>query len=163
VCSSRLAPDAVRWVTVGRVGRRHGLEGAFVVEEPSAAPERFAPGARVYIDRQPALVAESKRAGSRLVVRLDRPASRGARLELPADELPPPEEDSYYVFELVGLVVEEEGGTRLGRVREVAPGVADDVLLLDTGIALPLVGDCVREVDVGDGRIVVAPGFTEQS
>jgi 16S rRNA processing protein RimM len=150
-------------VTVGRVGRPHGRDGAFVVEEPSEAPERFAPGARVYLDREPTLVADVKRAGGRLVVRLDRAAARGATLELPAHELPPPEEDAYYVFELIGLPVEDEGGALLGAVKDVEPGVANDVLVLDTGIALPFVGDCVRAVDVRAGRVVVARGFREQS
>jgi ribosomal 30S subunit maturation factor RimM len=45
-------------------------------------------------------------------------------------------------------------------VTEVAPGVANDVLELDTGQALPLVEACVREVDVDRRRILVAPGFT---
>lgn len=148
---------------VGRVGRPHGLGGAFVVEEASEAPERFAPGARVYVDREAATVVETKRAGNRVVVTLDRHVSRGATLELPAGELPPPEEGSFYVFRLLGLEVEEEGGRRLGRVRDVAPGVANDVLELDSGLALPLVEDCVVSVDVDAGRILVAQGFAAES
>jgi len=105
---------------------------------------------------------EAKRAGGgRLVVRLDRAAARGAALELPVSDLPAPEEGAYYVFQLVGLRVEEEDGRALGRVEEVDPGVANDVLRLDTGIDLPLVEDCVRRVDLEAGRIVVAPGFAE--
>jgi ribosomal 30S subunit maturation factor RimM len=41
----------------------------------------------------------------------------------------------------------------------VAPGVANDVLELDTGILLPMVEDCVREVDLEARRIRVARGF----
>ena len=149
-----------RWVSVGRVGRPHGLAGAFVVEEPSDAPERFALGGRVYVGREPVTVVESKRAGGgRLVVRLDRAVERGAALELPESELPAPEDGSYYAFQLVGLRVEEDG-TPIGHVDEVDPGVANDVLRLDTGIVLPLVEECVREVDLDRGRILVAPGFS---
>jgi 16S rRNA processing protein RimM len=151
------------WVTIGRVGRPHGLDGSFVVESASEEPGRFAPGARVHVGREPALVVESKRAGNRLVVRLDRPVSRGAVLELPASELPAAEEGSFYVFELVGLSVEEESGALLGRVQDVAPGVANDVLELDSGIALPMVEDCVLAVDLEAGRIVVAPGYAAPS
>ena len=151
-----------RWVAVGRVGRPHGLDGSFVVEEASTAPERFEPGARVYLDRRPATVVERKRAGGRLVVRLDRRASRGGALELPAAELPPPEEGSYYAFQLVGLRVDEEGGGTIGTVAEVEPGVANDVLRLDTGVALPLVEECVRVVDLEGARLVVAPGFADE-
>jgi 16S rRNA processing protein RimM len=145
---------------VGRVGRPHGLEGAFVVEDASEDPERFQPGATLLVDGEPAEVVERKRAGNRLVLRLDRPVARGAALRISRDELPEPEADAYYVFQLVGLDVEEEGGRRLGTVTEVAPGVANDVLELDSGLSLPMVGACVQEVDLERRRIVVAQGFT---
>jgi 16S rRNA processing protein RimM len=141
------------------VGRPHGLAGAFVVEDASEEPDRFAAGATVYVGREPAGVVEAKRAGGRLVVRLDRAAPRGAALEVPVSELPPAGEDEFYVHELMGLSVEEEGGRSLGRVQDVIPGVANDVLELEGGIALPMVEDCVRAVDLEGGRIVVARGF----
>ena len=95
------------------------------------------------------------------MIRLDRRVERGAPLEVPRDALPPPEEDSYYVFQLVGLDVEEEGGRPLGRVADVAAGVANDVLELDTGLALPFVDACVREIDLERRVVVVARGFAE--
>jgi 16S rRNA processing protein RimM len=144
---------------VGRVGRPHGLEGAFVVEDASEDPERFEPGAKLLVDGEPAEVVERKRAGNRLVVRLDRPVARGAALGISRDELPEPEADAYYVFQLVGLDVEEEGGRRLGTVTAVAPGVANDVLELDSGLSLPMVGACVQEVDLERRRILVVRGF----
>ena len=150
-------------IQVGRVGRPHGLDGSFVVEQASQDPERFAPGARVLLDGVEATVAESKRAGSRLVVRLDREAERGAVLAVPRGELAAVGEGEFYVFQLTGLSVEEESGFVLGRVQDVAPGVANDVLELDTGLALPLVEDCVLSVDLERGVIVVAPGFGDQS
>jgi 16S rRNA processing protein RimM len=131
-----------------------------VVEDASEDPQRFEPGATLLVAGEPAEVVERKRAGGRLVVRLDRPVSRGSALEVPRDELPEPEEGEYYVFQLVGLEVEEEGGGVLGKVTEVAPGAANDVLELDSGLALPLVEACVREVDLERRRILVAPGFT---
>ena len=148
-------------VAVGRVGRPHGLDGSFFVDDASESPERFAVGAELLVAREPARVVASKRAGGRVVIRLDRPAPRGARLEVPRDALPEPEQDSYYVFQLLGLAVEEEGGRPLGSVTGVAPAPANDVLELDSGLALPLVEDCVRDVDLEARRIVVARGFAE--
>jgi 16S rRNA processing protein RimM len=95
------------------------------------------------------------------VIKLDREVPRGAGLTVPREELPPTEEGEYYAFELVGLAVEEEGGRELGRVENVAPGVANDVLELDSGVALPLVEACVREIDLAAQRIVVATGFAD--
>lgn len=149
------------WVVVGRAGRPHGVRGAFVVERASEDPARFELGATLYVDGRPVKVTESKRAGGRTVIAVDPPVPRGSELSVARESLPPPEEDSYYAFQLVGLAVEEEGGRALGRVREVAPGVANDVLELDTGLALPLVEACVRAVDLGAGTIVVAPGFAD--
>ncbi len=43
----------------------------------------------------------------------------------------------------------------------VEPGVANDVLELDSGLALPMHEDCIRDVDLAAGTIVVAPGFAD--
>lgn len=147
-------------ITVGRVGKPHGLDGSFVVENASEEPERFEPGAKLLVGGEHAEVVERKRPGGRLVIRLDRSVARGSALQVPRADLPPPEPGSYYVFQLVGLDVEEEGGRSLGKVKEVAPGVANDVLELDSGLALPLVAACVQEVDLDRRRILVASGFT---
>ena len=95
-----------------------------------------------------AVVVESKRSGGRLVVRLDRDRLPGSRARAPGLELPPAGGDSYYVFELVGLTAVEEGGRILAGCEDVTPGVANDVLELDGGIALPMVEECVRAVDL---------------
>ena len=149
-------------VTVGRVGRPHGVDGSFFVEGASDAPERFERGAILLVDGTPAEVIVSKRgAGGRPVIKLERPVSRGATLAIRRDELPEPDEDAYYVFQLVGLRVEEEGGRALGTVIEVDNGPANDTLALDSGLLLPLVDACVLEIDLEAGRIVVARGFAD--
>ena len=43
-------------VPVGRVGRPHGLDGAFVVEQGSDDPDRYAVGAELFVDGIPARV-----------------------------------------------------------------------------------------------------------
>ena len=147
-------------VLVGRVGKPHGLKGAFFVDQASEDPDRFARGASLLVDGVRLKVVDTKRgAGGRPVIQLDGPAARGALLQVPRAELPEPEEGAFYVFELIGLPVEEDGGRPLGVVLEVLPGLANDVLELDTGVLLPLVEDCVLTVDVPGRRIVVAPGY----
>lgn len=149
-------------MTVGRVGRPHGIDGSFFVEGGSDSPERFARGAKVLVDGVPAEVTGSKRgSGGRFVIKLDRPVSRGATLAVRRDELPEPEPDAFYVFQLVGLAVEEEGGRPLGAVTDVSPGPANDALVLDSGLLLPLVESCVLEVDLEARRILVTRGFAD--
>jgi 16S rRNA processing protein RimM len=147
-------------VAVGRVGRPHGVHGAFVVEQASEDPQRFAVGAKLFAGGEPAEVVESKRVGGgRLAIRLDRRVERGIELEIDRAELPAPEDGSYYIFQLVGLEVLEEDGRELGRVTDVLEYPANDVLELDSGHVLPMIEDCVLNVDLTAGRIVVATGY----
>ncbi|HYQ09782.1 MAG TPA: ribosome maturation factor RimM [Gaiellaceae bacterium] len=150
-------------VPVGRVGRPHGVDGAFFVENPSARAGVFTSGAMLYAGGEPATVVASRHgSGGRPVIRLDRHVERGAELAVARATLPElSDEDEFYAFQLVGLRVEEEGGRQLGRVREVLQYPANDVLELDSGVSLPLVEACVRQVDLAGGRIVVAAGFVD--
>ena len=150
-------------VPVGRVGRPHGVDGAFFVENPSARAGVFTSGAMLYAGGEPATVVASRHgSGGRPVIRLDRHVERGAELAVARATLPElSDEDEFYAFQLVGLRVEEEGGRQLGRVLEVLQYPANDVLELDSGVSLPLVEACVRQVDLAGGRIVVAAGFVD--
>jgi 16S rRNA processing protein RimM len=149
-------------VTIGRVGRPHGVRGAFFVEGPSRREDAFAVGAVVLAGGEPATVVSSTRgSGGRPVIKLDREVERGTELAVERSALPPLDEDEFYAFELVGLTVEQEDGRVLGRVREVLEYPANDVLELESGVSLPLVEACVRSVDVEGGRIVVAEGFAD--
>jgi 16S rRNA processing protein RimM len=130
-----------------------------VVEQASEDPDRFAPGTKLVAGGEDVEVVERKHAGGRLVIRLDRSVARGTALEVPRSELAETADGEYYVFELVGLEVVEEGGRRLGTVTDVAPGVANDAIELDSGLALPMVEACVQEVDLAARRILVRRGF----
>lgn len=152
-------PDLVR---IGRVGRPHGVDGAFVVDEASEDDRRFEVGAELLVDGEPARVVASRQVGGRRrAVKLDRAVKRGAELALPREQLPELPADSYYVSDLVGMDVLDEQGVRVGVVRDVLPGPANDVLELDSGQLLPLVEDCVREVDLPGRRVILNPGFMD--
>ena len=148
-------------VQIGRVGRPHGIDGSFFVEQPSADDRWWKTGARFLADGSSVEVVAHRRSSGRPVIKLDRSVDRGVLLEVERDALPPTEEDEYYAFELVGLPVVEENGRELGNVKAVTTGVANDVLELDSGVLLPMIEDCVRDVDLTAGRIVVASGFAE--
>lgn len=149
-------------MVVGRVGRPHGVDGAFVVEDASEDPSRFEVGAQLLVDGAQATVVVSRQVGKgRRAIKLDRRAERGAELTVSRDALPSLDSGSYYVADLVGMEVVDEHGTHVGFVRDVAPGAANDVLELDTGVLLPLVEDCVREIDLEGRRVLLNPGFTD--
>jgi 16S rRNA processing protein RimM len=148
-------------VPIGRVGRPHGIDGAFFVEQPSDDDRWWNVGARFLAGGQEAEVVVARRSSGRPVVKLDRSVERGTALEVERDKLPPTGEDEYYAFQLVGLDVAEENGRALGTVKLVTPGIANDVLELDTGVLLPMVEDCIVRVDLDSKRITVAEGFAD--
>lgn len=133
-----------------------------MVEAASEDPQRFQVGAGLLVDGEPATVVLSRRVGrGRLAIKLDRRAERGAELAVPRAALPEPETDSYYVADLVGMEVVDDSGRPVGIVRDVLPGPANDALELDTGLLLPLVEECVREIDLDDRRVFLNAGFTD--
>jgi len=149
-------------VPVGRVGRPHGLDGAFVVQRGSGDDRRYAVGATLYVDGEPATIVLSRRAGGgRRAIKLDRPVETGAALAVPRSALPPLAEGEYYAFDLVGLRVEEEGGRALGVILDVIPGVANDNLELDDGTLVPMIEDAIRAIDPEAGVVLLNPGFID--
>jgi 16S rRNA processing protein RimM len=76
-------------VTVGRVGRPHGLDGAFFVEGASERKGIFAQGATLHAGGEPATVVASRHgSGGRPVIRLDREVGRGTELAVARATLP---------------------------------------------------------------------------
>ena len=148
-------------VRIGKVGRSHGIDGAFFVEQPSEDARWWKTGATFFAGGTPVEVVGHRTSSGRPVIKLDKHVDRGALLEVERDALPKTGEDEYYAFELAGLEVVEEGGRSLGRVETVTPGVANDVLELDTGVLLPMVEDCIRSIDLAAKRITVAEGFAD--
>jgi 16S rRNA processing protein RimM len=146
-------------VAIGKVGRPHGIDGAFFVEQPSEDPRWWKTGARFLAGGVPVEVVAHRTSSGRPVIKVEPAVERGVLLEVDRVDLPATAEDEYYAFELVGLQVVEETGRSLGTVESVTPGVANDVLELDSGVLLPMVEDCIRVVDVAGGRIEVAEGF----
>lgn len=175
-------------VAVGRVVKAHGLRGELVVEVRTDEPEkRFAVGTslRLADDSRRVTVSSARRHGERLVVRFegitDRSSAddlRGAVLTVDQAALPPTEDpEEYYDHQLIGLAVEQAGGTPAGTVADpvagtvagtvvgtvvdVLHGPGGDLLVVareGAGDALvPFVHDIVPTVDLDTGRIVITP------
>ena len=148
-------------VRIGKVGRPHGIDGAFFVEQPSDDARWWKTGALLIAGGTPVEVVAHRTSSGRPVIKVDPPVARGALLEVERDELPATEADEYYAFELIGLTVVEENGRELGTVESVTSGVANDVLELSSGVLLPMVEDCILRIDLEGKRIEIATGFAE--
>jgi 16S rRNA processing protein RimM len=105
------------------------------------------------------VVASRRVGGGRLAVTLDRTVERGQPLGVRRSELPAPEPDHFYVFQLVGLDALDSTGRSLGRVTDVLPGAANDNLVLEDGTLVPMIEDAVESVDLDTGTIRLNPDF----
>jgi 16S rRNA processing protein RimM len=170
-------------VTVGRIGRPHGVRGDVVVGVRTDEPElRFAPGSR--LDTDPVSVGPLTVAGYRwhsgsLLVRFEGIGDRTAAAELGgtwlmADSATFAALDDPDVFrdgDLVGLSVRTVGGTVVGTVADVLHH-GQDVLAIDPAdpvgaagaggagaeqILIPFVKAIVPEVDIAGGVLVIDP------
>ncbi|MEM9570168.1 MAG: ribosome maturation factor RimM [Pseudomonadota bacterium] len=88
-------------------------------------------------------------------------AMKGTKLYVPRDRFPEPEEDEFYVDDLIGLEVFIGGDEKIGRVKAVLNHGASDlieVLRLEKGnpVLVPFTHGDVPVVDLKQGRIVVA-------
>jgi len=85
---------------------------------------------------------------------------QGCRLAVRERDLPPLEPGQYYCYQLVGLEVVDDAGDPLGRVCEVLPTAANDVLVVrgeGKERLIPMVDRVVGAIDLAARRIVVHP------
>jgi 16S rRNA processing protein RimM len=159
-------------VTVGRVVKAHGIRGEVVVEVLSDVPGRFDPGTQLRLGGVPTAVVTSRPHQGRLLVRFDGVADRAAAellrgRSLEAEPGDTSDSDTYYVHELVGMVVLADDGRDLGEVSghiELPVAAGYDLLEVTredgTTWLLPAVDDYVEVAEADDGTellVVVAP------
>lgn len=166
-------------VTVGRIGRAHGIRGEVGVELHTDEPERrFASGERVFTETEPArtlTVTQIRWHGDRLLVKFaeipDRTAAEQlgkvvVQAEVPDDERPE-DPDEFYDRDLIGLAVRTTDGEEAGQVTSVVHRPAQDLLEIrrpdGRTVLVPLVAELVPSVELGAGHVVVAdrPGLLD--
>lgn len=154
-------------ITVGRIGRPHGVKGEVTIRSESDDPDRFAVGATLHTaDGRTLLIASSRpHRDSGYLVRFegvqDRDAAeamRGTILIVPVAARRRLAEDEFWASDLIGLTAVDPSGRVLGTVVDVELG-AQDRLVIETEagawILMPFVADLVDDPD--GGRLVVRP------
>ncbi|MGA9860042.1 MAG: ribosome maturation factor RimM [Solirubrobacteraceae bacterium] len=162
--------DARHWLRAGAVGRPHGLDGSFHVNDP--VPGLLSLGATVQvgdaeleIDR---LAGHERRVILRFTGHASREAAealRGTEIRAPREAAPPLEEDEWWATDLEGCTV-HDGERSVGVVTRLLALPSCEVLEVSRSadpdgpaLLVPLVGDAVRTVDVEAGVIDVDLAF----
>ncbi len=156
-------------ILLGVVGRPHGVRGLVHVVSYTADPEDLASygaltdeaGRRWTLAWRGAGVAELRDNDGRAVA--DRDAAErlvNTRLYIERAKLPPPDEDEFYLADLVGLAATAPEGQSLGRVAVVhdyGAGVSLEIAGEGAALLVPFTRACVPQVDLAAGRLVVVP------
>ena len=158
-------------VTVGRIGRPHGIRGEVTVEVRTDSPElRFAPGSVLTTEPArigPLTVAAARWHSGRLLLsvagvadRTGAEALRGVVLwsEVDDDEVPDDPEE-FFDHQLRGLAAYAVDGSPVGTVADVVHLPGQDLLSITREggreVLVPFVIEFVPEIDVEAGRVVL--------
>ena len=130
-------------------------------------PHRFDPGSElVHADGRTLVVESSRTHRDRFLVKFDGFSSRSdadslrGALYVPADKKRSLDEAEYWADDLAGCDVALADGTEIGVAREVVPGTAHDLLVVDTKQGerlVPMVKAIVTDVDLDKKLIVLDP------
>lgn len=161
-------PDLIE---VGRFGAPHGVRGEIRIKSYTADPLALAgypnltdrTGTRAFAIVRARLLKEDM-----LVATIEGSSSREAAAALtntsiymPRSALPPPDEDEFYLADLIGLAVKHVSGDDFGTVTNVVNYGAGDILeiaLADgTSTMIPFTKEAVPEIRTGSGFLVVDP------
>jgi 16S rRNA processing protein RimM len=150
---------SVKRIPVGRIVGAFGIRGQVKVQSLTDFTERLDKGRTVYLDAEPIVIKASQVHKNQFLLTFDGiPDATTAEklqwktLEADADNGPELDEDEFLSEDLVGLMVLTEEGRPLGKVDEVLPYPAQDILVVGK-LMIPAVKEFVREVDL-EGKTI---------
>ena len=143
-----------RLVSVGRVGKAHGLDGSFYVVRPS---HLLPLGMTLTVGGRTASIERRAGTDQRPLIRLSGISDRESVAAIVGEALmadladAPLESDEWLSADLIGCEV-----PGIGKVTRVIEGPSCDVLEVGAdGVLIPFISDAVKEIDVEARRIEV--------
>lgn len=159
-------------IVIGIVATPHGIRGTLRVK-PTGSGRHLREGLEPLVDGARRRITKVRETPKGFLVdiegvedRVGAAGLRGAEVVLDRAELDMPDEDEFYVGDLVGLEAHDAGtGEPVGAVMHVFPTPAHDVLVVRRGdeeFYVPFTLEHVPEVDLAGGRVTVKrPGIEE--
>lgn len=171
-------------VNIGKIAAPHGIRGAVRIIPYTDTAARFAAGSKLLLGKVPS--AKGERAASEMIPLLEEeiarvqaaPGGRGLLVTftavqdrnaaevlrsllcyIPARTLPPPEEGSYYIRDLLKLaVIDMSTRERIGVIADVIQNGPQDIYVIDLEAAdepvlVPAVKEFVKKVDIEHGNV----------
>ena len=159
-------------VLLGRFGAPHGVRGEIRLQSFTGDPLAIG-GYGALTDKSGAktfkLHSVRPQGKDMLVARVEGVSERsgaealtGVELYIPRERLPPPDEDEFYLADLIGLRAETRAGETIGMVVALRNFGAGDILEISPAaggetLMFPFTKAVVPVVSVAEGRVVIEP------
>ncbi|HCA79144.1 MAG TPA: 16S rRNA processing protein RimM [Bacteroidetes bacterium] len=159
-------------IAVGKISKSIGLKGEVRVTLLTDSPGRFRTLKSVWIGSEEGTAMrfkiQSVRVSPAAVVmqvekvqtRTAADALRGQFVFVADKDQVKPKKGSYFIHEIVGMMVVDEAGAEIGTVEEVMQLPAHDVWVVTSGemeFLIPAIKEVIRSVDIGRKTVVIRP------
>ena len=155
----------LEFITIGRILTPQGVKGKLKVKIETDFPQRFTPGSKVYINRQPMTIDSAEWHRGKLVIKFntidsieDAQELWGKAIEIHRSQVHPLPEGQYYHFQLIGLEVWTTEGELLGNITEILTTESNDNYVVRSTkgeILIPAIEDVVKSIDLDKGRVII--------
>ena len=158
-------------IPIGRVVRPHGVRGKIKLDYFGEDVNHFPPLREVFIELKAGNlrayeILETTPQAPRIILHLKGIDGReevesliGKEVFIKKEVLPDLEEGEYYWMDLLGMSVETQEGKKIGRVKEIFPTGANDVVVVEgkrREILLPATEEVIQSVDREKGVMMVS-------
>ncbi|RMH69014.1 MAG: 16S rRNA processing protein RimM [Gemmatimonadetes bacterium] len=156
---------------IGRITKPHGIRGEVRVFPETDFPERFYDLETVFLchpynaETTSLQVVSARPHGTFWILKFAGVESRNEAellrnwtLEIPQHQLVELPEDTYYIFELIGLEVLTDTGQLLGRVTDVLQYGSSDIYVVQDHqreYLIPAIRDVVKQIDLSQKRMSI--------
>jgi 16S rRNA processing protein RimM len=154
-------------VVIGVIAAPHGVRGTVRVRAPGSG-RHLRKGVEALVNGQRRRILASRQTPKGFLVDLEGVDSRdlaaslrGYELVLDREELDAPDEEEFYVGDLVGLEVYDDTGTYIGSVVDILDTPAHEIILVQNDGAateqyIPFSREHVPTIDLEERRILVS-------
>lgn len=160
------------FISIGAIAKPHGIKGEVCVKPLTDEPEQFEALKYVFLNikssRSRAEVMKVRFHQNIIILKLahvnDRDSAeelKGALLELELSKMRKLEDNEFYIFDLIGLVVKDQQGNIFGKVVDVMDLPANDVYVVrdenENEYLIPAIQNIVKKIDLVQKEMLIDP------
>ena len=153
------------FITIGVIIAPHGVRGEVRIVPLTDFPERFENLKTVFLEDDSKMELESVKFSNKFIIakfkninsRNDIEIFNGKLLMLNRSDIPSLPEGEYYNFDIIGLEVIDDKGSKLGKITEVLKTGSNDVYVVEgkKQLLVPALKKVVKEINLVDGFMKV--------